>query len=112
VFKNRQRFALETDLCNGVHPNCPNCGPSLGIPNLNQAVRYEGRLILVDTDTFLPHPNQSTPCCTGHSPIGVAESNPPTGTFPDDSLIRVNGRIPLHIGDFTECLSTIIPGSL
>lgn len=110
MFRGRQRFALETDLCSGDHVGCVGCGQSIPIPALNDMVRYEGRLILVDLDQFITHPNQSNPCCTGHRPVGVAESNPPTGTFPDDSLIRVNGRIPLHINDFTECLSTIIEG--
>jgi len=113
MFRNRQRFVLETDLCSGVHEmSCFTCGPSNPLQSLgNDMVRFEGRLILVDQDPFMPHPNVGSDplnCCVGHATLGDAESNPVFGSFVDDGLIRVNGRVPLHIGDFTQCRSTII----
>ena len=108
----RQRFALQTDLLSGDHTGCSGCGPSLAImtTNLNTTVKYEGKLILVEGVQFLEHPNLSNPCCVGHVKVARAESSPPRGTYPTDNKIKINGIVPVRLGDITACNSSIIPG--
>jgi len=115
----RQRFALQTDLLSGNHPpppgsttGCSGCGATFPnmTTNLNTFVKYEGKLILVEGVNFIPHTNIEKPCCVTHIQTARAESSPPRGTYPTDNKIKINGIIPVRIGDVTACNSSIIPG--
>jgi len=114
----RQRFALDTDLLSGNHPPvgeaaaCSGCGATLPnmTTNLNRFVKYEGKLILVEGVNFIPHTNVTKDCCVSHTQTARAESSPPRGTYPSDNKIKINGLVPVRIGDVTTCNSSIIPG--
>lgn len=115
MFLIRKPVALVTDQIDGIHQGgCVACGPSLPMisTNPNSTVRYEGKLILTAGVKFENHPSPGEfGCCylpVEHDRTALPESDPTIVSSPDDGLIKIEGKIPIHIGDIVACGPKII----
>jgi hypothetical protein len=122
MFLNRQRLAVFGDFTDGdTHlagqngagspPGCNAGGtPQIALSNPNAEVFFEGLPVLVLGTVFDPHTNKGTGgCATGHVTAAIPLSDPFSLNGPDDLLVKVNGILPIRVGDLLSCGDQIKP---
>jgi len=116
MIPGRGRLALATDIANaeyhvppGNGVGCTQCGISTVAYNPNFTVTYEGKQVLVDGTIFTSHSNPGRVACgVGHDTAAMPLSDSTRVPTSNDGLIKVNGLLPIHLGDILVCGAKIV----
>ena len=116
MIPGRGRIAVITDIAdadyhvppgNGV--GCTNCGISTVAFNPNFTVTYEGKFLLTEGTVFTPHTSPGrTACGIGHDTAAIPLSDLSVAPTTNDGLIKINGLLPIHVGDILTCGAKIV----
>lgn len=107
MFQGRNKVATNKDVANGHQHfgnTCNTCGISMVALNPNTEVTYEGLPIVVENTIFNPHPIPGElGCCITHDVRAFPLSDPMAVPTQDDQIIKINGLLPVRIGDLLYC---------